>query len=677
MLPFIIALSLSVDGTTAGGRWEIRDAAGHFCASGSTASGQTRIDVPKIDQTSELSVVVRRPSGEVHHRLTVPSKKKISTMGRPDRAAIIYQVPMRTYLARGVGAAQTGRLEHFTDAVFEGIKAMGTDYIWLTGLLEASSPDNTDPDVVKGDAGSYYAITDMWDVNPQVGTLADFDTFLGRAHAAGLRVIIDYVPNHTARVHRTDVACKQDLEFGRNDDKGAHFTRDNNYFYIQGSVFEPPLGAGGGRDGQFDTDIFTPGLQLEDPAKATGNNVDSPRPRSDKWYETVKLNYGYDFTTGRTDYHGTPKTWVQMLDVAKYWLDKGVDGFRLDVAHSVPVEYWRYFVRELREVKPDAFLLAEAYESDTDLRAPNFSYEALYDAGMDSVFNSELYGRLRSQGETPGRMYGARLGETPALRPYMVRNGYMFTNFMENHDEVRLASHRFAPRVGDWRRRAELGRALAAFAALLPGHWLIHGGQEVREDASVMGGFSGDNGRTSIFDFVHQAETRKWFAGQRSSDMVAFRDMYKRLSELKNTAPFNLPHTAAQGTFVDLHDANWMKSPQSLWIGAYLRHSAEGTYLVVTNSDPVESREATIHFTHTSDADPLGALAAAKIQNGNKRYKFVETFARPGWAPTDPNVPGQGLPGWALYQKAGVPSGLYLGAIPPATTYVFKVEPID
>jgi glycosidase len=663
-------LTVDLDDQAVAG-WEIADGDGRPCAAGTGG----RVVVPKIASDVDVTVKVKDAGGGVLRTLHVPGRKHPSALPKPSGDVVIYQLPIRTYFATGVGPEATGRLQDVSDTTLQEIRALGADYIWVTGLLAAASSENTDADVVKGDAGSYYAIVDNWDVNPQLGTLDDFGAFLDRAHGAGLRVLVDLVVNHTARVHRTGVACKGSLDFGRGDQTGSFFQPGNNYFYIQGTTFvPPPRGNCQGCDGQFDTDIYAPGIQLEQPARVTGNNVTSAAPRSGDWFETAKLNYGFDFTSAQGRYDPRPKTWDQVLDVAKYWTDKGVDGFRIDVAHAVPVEFWRWFVPQLKAVQANAFLVAEAYEGDAGVGVPGFNFESFFDAGIDTIFNHDLYTHALDQAQQANRQYGVRLAETAALRPYVVRNGYTFTNFMEDHDEVRVGSRYFAPHVNDLGRRAQLGQALSGYLALMPAHFLLQGGQEVAEDASVMGGFNGDNGKTSIFDFVYQSETLKWLKGERPADITAFRARYQALLQLKHTPPFSLPHTVDQPTFTDLHEGNWM-AEQSLWVGAYLRHSsAGGAYLVVSNTDAANGHEVTLHFTYAKDQDPFGALAAAGIADGNRRYRFTEVYARPGWVPKDPNLPTDAVPGWVLFQETGVPSGLYLGVVPPATTYVFKIE---
>jgi glycosidase len=655
-----------------GGTWRILDDSDRICASGRVSTGRNELSLPKVAAPSDLKFQLQTTAGGFDS-YDVPAVRRISPLRKPDRAEIVYQVPVRTYMARGAGRDSAGKLADLTAERLREIKQLGADYLWLTGVLEHASRAQTDPDIVKGDAGSYYAIYDNWDVSGQIGDLADFEALIERAHAEGLRVIIDFVANHTARVHRTDVLCKQILDFGRQDNTGVFFDPNNNYYYIQNSSFTPPPQNNvPDADGVLDTDVFEPGVQLESPARVTGNDIDSASPAIYDWFETVKLNYGYDFRTHQARYSPRPRTWYQMIDIAKYWVEKGVDGFRVDFAHAVPIEFWRFFASELKQVFPDVYLMAEAYEADFRMKLPGFSYNAMLDAGFDSVYNSEGYWAMHDQVVRPGNMRSANPMRMPAFNDENVRRGFMFTHYMENHDELRLASRHFAQWIGDRGERANLGLAYTSYLALLPGHLMLHGGQELQEDASAFGGYAGDNGRTSIFDYVYQAQTRIWNYSSRPQWMIDFRERYRKLIELKKRPAFSSPHSLGRPSYIDLDGANAHKD-QSRWVGAYVRYAGGEAYLVVTNGDPFVAHEATVHFTDRDGEDALGALNALGVSNSDTRYVFTEAFSRDGWIPQDPNIQGNGMPGWALYRAGNVPSGLFLGSLPPATTFVFKV----
>lgn len=660
------------------GRWELIDDQGNVCASGRSNPGLNNLKLPKVASNVDVTLRIQNVDGtSVVPDRRIPGVKRKSDLPKRDGAARIYQVPVRSYFAKDYGEANTGKLREFTSQRLAEIKGLGVDYLWVTGVLEHSSRAQTDPDVVKGDAGSYYAIHDNWDVSSQIGSLEDFEQFIERAHANGLRVIIDYVANHTARTHRTDIGCKQHIDFGVSDQTTYFFSPSNNYYYMANSSFTPPPQNGAdGADGVYDTDVFTPGIQLERPARVTGNDIMSPNPEIYDWFETAKLNYGFDISNRTAHYDPMPRTWQQMLDVATYWVEKGVDGFRVDFAHAVPVEFWRYFASELKSIQPNVFLLAEAYETDHRMMIPGFSYFAMLEAGFDSVYDSELYWALHNQANRPDNMRNAIPQRSPGMRQQMLDRGYLVTRYMENHDEQRVASRHFAQWIGNRHDRSMLGLAYTAYLGLMPGHLMLHGGQELQEDASVFGPYAGDNGRTSIFDFIYQSQTRDWLYGSRQRWMNEFRNRYRDLLHLKELPAFAARHSVNEPSFVDLDGANWYKG-QSKNVVSYLRFAEGKAYLVVVNADPFQGHQATIHFTDRMDQDALGALSAIGVEHSERRYVFREIFSRPGWTPSDPNILGNGIPGWVLFKSGNVPSGLFLGVIPPATTYVFKIETVD
>ena len=662
------------------GHWRLKTKNGRVCGHGNFDTGAFQHSFAKISNAEELTLEIEQEDesgAKVTEAYSIAAKQKLSPLPKKEQGARIYQLAVRTFLASGSGSRNAGRLSYLTEERLLRIKELGTDYIWLTGVLEHATPQSVDPDVVKGNAGSYYAVYDNWDVSAQIGDLDEFSALVERAHKVGLRVLMDFVANHTARVHRTDIACKESVDFGRSDRKDRPFDAQNNYYYTSGDQkLVPPYQANAdGVDGIFDIDLQSPGIQAEVPAKVTGNDVTTYRPSISDWFETVKLNYGYDLFGKQPHYSPTPRTWLQMTDVAKYWLQKGVDGFRVDFAHAVPMEFWRYFAGELKNLQPNVFLLAEAYEKDA-MRLPGFSYQALFQAGFDSVYNSTMYWRQREQAQSAGTLDHAGYLNTPAGRPEVLRRGYSFTHYVENHDELRTASRHFAPGVATKMQRAELGFNYSVYAALLPGHFLLHGGQELTEDAGVFGNFAGDNGRTSIFDFVYQQYIRRWLYEGVPSWMREFRAKYQKLLNLKGERPFRRSHSYERSSFRDLIEVNRFKA-QSPWVAAYVRYDLAGAYIVVSNSDPNRAHSTTLHFTEADQEDTHAILASMGINNDDRRYLFVEVLNRDGWIPKDPNISGSGVPGWVLYRSGEIPSGFHIGEIPAATTYVFKVVPLD
>jgi glycosidase len=649
--------------------WQLEDVNGHVCARGKfpvPIAGIAQVTFNKV--ASDTHLVFRAGSSVIR----IPGQRTLSPLSKLNNSARIYQLPVRTYTAHNTGYEHRGRFAALTTSVLQDIKDLGIDYVWLTGVLEQANPAQVDPDVVKGEAGSYYAIYDAWDASEDLGGLDQLEALIARAHANGLRVLIDLIPNHTARVHQTDVTCKEHLNFGTHDDKSKFSAFNNNYYYIQGTTFVPPVQIAAGADGIFDSDLITDGIQPELPAKVTGNNVISPAPSVNDWFETVKLNYGTNLNRDQHIVGERPRTWLQIFDVAQYWVSKGVDGFRVDFAHVVPPQFWAWFVSELRAINPAVYLIAEAYEGAGNDAS---RYSELFRAGFDSVYHSNLYWRMHDSARNPAQARVGTAAQSPMMRPEHVLEGDMFTHYMENHDELRLASRFFTPSLSTRHQRAHLGLAYTTYLGLLPGNLLIHGGQEFKEDASVFGPYAGDNGRTSIFDWVYQPFTQAWYHGDRTGEMTHFRQRYQHLLALKGQSPFNLRHAQSQPTFYDLELANSGKE-QSHWIAAYVRADPESgsAYLIVINSDPNQSHATTVHFTSVDHQDPTGVLAAIGASIGDQRLLFTEVFTQPGWVPHDPNIDGMGVPGRYLFRSGGVPSGLFLGDVPAATIMVLKID---
>ncbi len=664
----LTSITLEID-SGSHGVWEIRDRRGTLCDSGIYSPGASTKIAENLPVSESLVVRLKSSAGNLVEKVS-NATTSVSDLSKPVGSSTIYQLPVRTYFAKGLGRENRGRLQDLTPRVLRDIKDFGADYLWLTGIISHADPQNTDVDVVKGSAGSYYAIVDSWDVSPQVGDVNVLSRVMADAHSIGVRVILDLVVNHTARHHKTSIKCKHDLDFGSGDEASTLFNPSNHYFYVQPSArFVPPIQSGvSGADGQFDTDLLTAGLQFETPAKVTGNNIISASPDINDWFETAKLNYGYNFTDGTRHYEPVPRTWLSVADVAEYWLRAGVDGFRVDFAHSVPIEFWQYFARRIRSVNPNAFLLAEAYESDFGMKVPGFSYEALLDAGFDSVYNSELYWDAR-RSLASSRSISGSFDRSPAMRSGVNRKAYRFTHYMENHDEIRLAAPEFLPRVPDAQERVKIGLNLTAYLALLPGNLMIHGGQELGEDASVYGAFAGDNGRTSIFDFVYQTKTLDWLNGLATEEQKQIRESYRRILQLKKQEPFYLSHSDDQPTYKSLEFCN-RSSPH---LSAYVRYSSREAYLVVSNSDPYMEHELTVHFADPGHKGSNSLLNDIGIENSATRYLFVESWSKPGWIPTDPNIEGIGIPGWVLHNGSGIPSGVFLGSVPAGQTYLFKI----
>ena len=459
-----------------------------------------------------------------------------------------------------------GKFSDFTPQALKSIKSLGTSHIWFTGVPHhALISDYTeygirgdDPDVVKGRAGSPYAVKDYYNVNPDLADdpakrLEEFEALVARTHEAGMKVIIDIVPNHVARDYESLSAPEGVSDFGAHDDTSVEYARDNNFYYVVGEAFEVPDGGdykplGGDShplsDGKFD----------EFPAKWTGNGARAAQPDINDWYETVKVNYGvrpdgtYDFPTlpeGFSAEHAAfwegkdvPDSWYKFRDIAHYWLDKGVDGFRYDMAEMVPVEFWSFLNSSIKQKAPNAFLLAEVYQPG--------KYRAYIQQGkMDYLYDKVgFYDTLKTimQGSGAVSDLVAIHDEVRDIAPHML-------HFLENHDEQRIASPDLA---GD----ADKGKpALAVSALISRAPTLLYFGQDVGEDGSEETGF-GDPTRTTIFDYAgvpaHQRfmNNGKFDARQSTDKEKALHRFYK---DIMNIAATN---SAITGRYQSLHALN-------------------------------------------------------------------------------------------------------------------------
>jgi glycosidase len=458
-------------------------------------------------------------------RIDIPIERFPMTPASTSQRVRIYQFLPRLFTNVNETRKPNGTLEEngvgkfadLNETALAAIKALGCTHVWLTGVLrQATSTDYAaiglpadDPDLLKGLAGSPYAIKDYFDVCPDYAVqpaerMAEFRALLGRAHAAGLQVIIDFVANHVARSYRSVVQPSED--FGADDDRTKFFDPRNNFFYLQRDSpgDGPPLRLPTVRDGHF----VSPTCQVlghgdglfdgeREHGRVTGNNVVSWTPSLYDWYETAKLNYGFDFTTGAREYptekqaqKPIPDTWQKMDRVLAHWQRMGVDGFRCDMAHMVPVEFWAWLVAQARTRNPTVFFAGEAYDNDPMKVTQGNVMTALLHAGFDAVYDDPSYKVLKGLYDGPkwANDLDAVIGEDFLFQRAL--------RYAENHDEVRLAG------AGQWGGVGmDVGRPVAAILyGLSRGPVLLYSGQEVGEPAAGPEGFGGNNARTTIFD---------------------------------------------------------------------------------------------------------------------------------------------------------------------------------
>jgi glycosidase len=552
------------------------------------------------------------------------------TSEKREGKAVVYQVftrlfgntnntnkPWGTIEDNGVG-----KFEDFTPEALESIKALGTSHIWFTGVPHHALVNdyseygisNDDPDVIKGRAGSPYAVKDYYNVNPDLATdpakrLEEFEALIARTHAAGMKVIIDIVPNHVARDYTSLSAPEGVSDFGENDDTSVEYAKNNNFYYVVGEAFKVPQADNyqvlGGNphplaDGKFD----------EMPAKWTGNGARAAQPDINDWYETVKVNYGvkpdgtYDFPVlpdnfSEKDYaahaafwegKALPDSWFKFRDIAHYWLDKGVDGFRYDMAEMVPVEFWSFLNSSIKQKNANAFLLAEVYQPDK-YRA--YLHKGKMDYLYDKVgFYDTLKGIMQGTGDVSDLV--AIHNEVSDIAPSML-------HFLENHDEQRIASPDFAG-------SAEKGKpALAVSALISSSPTLLYFGQDVGEDGSEETGF-GDPTRTSIFDYVGVPAHQRFMnegafdGGQSTEEEKSLRHFYEQIMDIAAT------NSAVTGKFISLHrDSLNNNSSYSERQFAFARVKDNHGFIVVANFDtaPVNNAVLTLSndFSNTFSAN--------------------------------------------------------------------------
>ncbi|WP_044204088.1 alpha-amylase family protein [Flammeovirga sp. OC4] len=478
-----------------------------------------------------------------------------------------------------------GKFNDINDAALQGIKELGTTHVWYTGVIEhavitdyrKSGIPLDDADVVKGRAGSPYAIKDYYDVNPDLAVNVDqrveeFEALIKRTHDNGLKVIIDFVPNHVARKYHSDKKPKGVEDFGASDNVKAGFDANNNFYYIPGKPFVVPEGYQPLGGDKFPT---SDGKFKEVPAKVSGNGAVTFAPTVNDWFETVRLNYGVNHISGNGekvfDINGdVPSTWKKTLAVLTYWTEKGVDGFRCDMAEMVPVEYWNWMIPKIKKINPKIRFIAEVY-NPTEYK--NYIFNGKFDYLYDKV---GVYDSLRAVMEDRN---GSSLSNLTKVWKDMDGFNNHMLRFLENHDEQRIASKEFA---GD----PALGiPGMAVSAALGSGPVMVYFGQEVGEPAIGASGFSGDDGRSTIFDYWGIPEHQKWVNGHKydgdllSDEQKTLRNDYKNLLKAAKGS-----EAIRKGHLIDLQQFNRTNSQYNVdKTYSFIRYTNTDKVLVVAN----------------------------------------------------------------------------------------------
>lgn len=398
-----------------------------------------------------------------------------------------------------------GKLNSFDNQVLETIRRQGVTHIWFTGLIaHASRTDysrygipSSHPATVKGNAGSPYAIRDYFDIDPDLAVnvrcrMKEFTNLVERVHSNGMKFIMDFVPNHVAREYKSVKCPKKYDDLGENDNQNYSFDKDNNFYYIPGERLS----------GAVDWDGY-----IEEPAKATGNDRFDAYPNLFDWYETVKLNYGVDYSSHTRHFDPIPDTWFKMRDILLYWAEKGIDGFRCDMAEMVPVEFWHWVIENVKNQYPNIIFIAEIYNPGSYSSYINYGH---FDYIYDKV---GMYDTLRAV--TTGAQSAAAI---TSCWQNSGENRDKMLHFMENHDEQRIASDFFA---GDGKK----GRPAMVVSACIDNcPVMYYAGQELGESGMDNEGFSGPDGRSTIFDYWAPDTLCRWYKDGELTDKHLTRD---------------------------------------------------------------------------------------------------------------------------------------------------------
>lgn len=573
-----------------------------------------------------------------------------------------------------------GKFSDINDAALRSLSELGFTHIWLLGIpRHATATDYSlvgvpadDPDLLKGLAGSPFAIRDCFDVCPDYADnparrVEEFRALVQRIHSHGLKAIIDFVPNHVARSYHSVV--NPALTFGAQDDPTRFFAPNNNFYYLEGQgplrlptvkdgkAISPTCQVLGGCDGLFEPE--------RDHGKVTGNNVVSWTPNLGDWYETVKLNYGFDFRQGRQapkEYPTAdapdkpiPDTWRKMDAVLAYWQQLGVDGFRCDMAHWVPMDFWKWAIDRARQRRP-LLMLAEAYDDDPNKLTDGNVMKALLAAGFDAAYDHQSYKILKELYSGPkwANDLDAVLGGVAPL--------HQSVRYAENHDEVRLASPK------EWGGHGfAVGRPVSAVLyGIGRGPLLVYNGQELGEPALGAEGFGGDDARTSIFDYWSMPQMVKWANGHRydgarlSPEQMELRAWYGRLIKLCNEPAFRT------GEFIPLNGANNQnprfgrlsgETASGHWLYAFVRHDPRSgqAFVVVAN---LNGKTTMNDLRILVSPEGIAALRAAE---GNAMLDFKDRLV--------PSKPLR-IKTTAAQLRAG---GLALPALAPLSVYYLEL----
>ncbi len=494
-----------------------------------------------------------------------------------------------------------GRFVDINARALKSLSDLGATHVWYTGVIRHATAAHNNPAITKGKAGSPYAITDYYDVDPDLAKdekkrMQEFEALVKRTHEAGLGVLIDFVPNHVSREYKSTCKPQGVSDLGEGDHPEWAFSPLNNFYYMPGE--------------RFTMDMDLQGYE-EYPAKVTGNDRFTSHPDKNDWYETVKLNYGVFYQGGgEKQFDPIPNTWTKMLDILLFWADKGIDGVRVDMAEMVPVEFFAWAIARVKKKHKKFIFIGECYD-------PN-RYDAYLEAGFDYLYDKVgMYDYLRG---VTSKNWPAE-GITHQWMQHGDERIKHMLYFLENHDEQRIASGFFSGSG----RCAEPAMIVAATLNQCP--VMIYSGQELGERGMDMEGFSGIDGRTSIFDYWGVKSLQAWankgkFDGGKMNDAQhELRDFYQRLLTLaredkaiQKGQMYDI--TYAQGEGFNKHEQF-----------AFLRHVKGETLLVVVNFHDREQQMRVFlpndAFVYLGMEGKAKATATDLLRGGKQEVSFV------------------------------------------------------